>query len=394
MVSRLNREQYRTLSELSLVQFLRLTGIFFVIPLIGVYASKFTQNGILIGLALASYEISMAVMQIPSGYLSRIIGRKNYIYLGLSLFILGNILSYAGNNIWLLITGRFIAGLGAISTPITSMAIDSVPEDRRNTAMTITGIGIGFAFMGGIGFSPLIATFIGVRNFFLISAILGIGAIFIITRIKETKHTVNQKHMNETILKHKDYLIYTGAFLVSSASFMIFLSVQIYAVPYFGLFQYGLILFLSVLISGIIAVTISEGVYRIRKFNVIGLSSVLIFVGITTVYLGLIFHLNYILYMIALIPFFTGFSIYEIVIIPLLAGVLSNRERNLSFGIFYAFQYSGNGIGAILEGALLLFLRGNYLLPVSFTTVIIIGTVAGLFFVIASSGVYKIDKAL
>ena len=45
------------------------------------------------------------------------------------------------NNIWLLITGRFIAGLGAISTPITSMAIDSVPEDRRNTAMTITGIG-------------------------------------------------------------------------------------------------------------------------------------------------------------------------------------------------------------------------------------------------------------
>ena len=215
MVSRLNKDQYRTLSELSLVQFLRLTGIFFVIPLIGVYASKFTQNGILIGLALASYEISMAVMQIPSGYLSRIIGRKNYIYLGLSLFILGNILSYAGNNIWLLITGRFIAGLGAISTPITSMAIDSVPEDRRNTAMAITGIGIGFAFMGGIGFSPLIATFIGIRNFFLISAILGIGAIFIITRIKETKHTVNQKHMNETILKHKDYLIYTGAFLVS-----------------------------------------------------------------------------------------------------------------------------------------------------------------------------------
>ncbi len=152
MVSRLNKDQYRTLSELSLVQFLRLTGIFFVIPLIGVYASKFTQNGILIGLALASYEISMAVMQIPSGYLSRIIGRKNYIYLGLSLFILGNILSYAGNNIWLLITGRFIAGFGAISTPITSKPIYLHPDLIFNTAMSIVREQIGFLFMSGIGF--------------------------------------------------------------------------------------------------------------------------------------------------------------------------------------------------------------------------------------------------
>ena len=394
MTSKLNKEQYRSLFELSIVQFLRLTGIFFVIPLIGVYASKFTHNGILIGLALASYEISMAVMQIPSGYISRIIGRKNYIYLGLSLFIAGNILSYLGSNIWILIAGRFIAGLGAISTPITSLAIDIVPEDRRNTAMAVTGIGIGFAFIGGIGFSPLIATYIGIRNFFLISAVLGILAILIINRIKEVKRHVNDGNVGKIRNEHRDHLIYAGAFMLSSITFMIFLAVQINVVPSYGLFHYGLTLFLSILISGIIAISISEGVYRRRKFNVIALSSVLIFAGIFTVYLGLIFKLNYLAYVLALIPFFTGFSIYEIAIIPLLTGVLSNKERNVSFGIFYTFQYSGNGIGAILEGSLVLIISKGYLLPVSFAVTIILGTVAGLVFIIASSGIDKIDQVL
>ena len=40
------------------------------IPVLAVYSERFTDSGILIGLTLGAYEISMALMQIPSGRLS------------------------------------------------------------------------------------------------------------------------------------------------------------------------------------------------------------------------------------------------------------------------------------------------------------------------------------
>ncbi len=388
MASKLDRTTLISLSGLSMAQFLRMTGIFFIVPLIGVYASKYTSNEFLIGLSLGSYEISMAIMQIPSGYLSKKIGRKNYIYLGLSFFVLGNFVSFFGNNIFILIAGRFVAGLGAISTPVASIAIDLVPEDRRNTAMAITGLGIGFAFLGGIGLSPFIAIYIGIRNFFLISAILGTLAVFIIRMIREPSQKI-ERNIGYRKKDHRNYFIFAGSFLISSAAFMIFLSIQINFVSFYGLYHYAAILFFSILISGILAISVSEVAYRKKHFNIIALSLILAIAGIAAVYFGLLFRLDYIICMFALIPFFTGFSIYEISIIPLFARVLNRNENNISYGVFYAFQYSGNGFGALLQGSLGFLILKSHAVFFSFTVAMAFGLASGILFIYSSSGIEK-----
>ncbi|MHB1440197.1 MAG: MFS transporter [Cuniculiplasma sp.] len=381
MTSKLDRKTISNLGKLSSIQFLRLSGVFFIIPLIAVYAGKFTSNDILIGLSLGAYEISMAIMQVPSGYFSRITGKKNYIYVGLTIFIIGNLLSYFASNIWLLILGRLVAGLGAISSPISSLAIDMVPEDRKNSAMAITGVGIGFAFLGGIGLSPIIAAYIGIQNFFLISSFFGILAIIMVPGIPE--YNKIEKGIDK-IFNQNTFMIFAGTFLLSILSFIIFYNLQIYVSKEYGLYNYGLILFLGLLISGIIAVSISEGIYRRRKFNIILLSSLLIMVGSIVLFTSLLFHPDVILLTFSIIPFFTGFSIYEISAIPLLTRFLGKGERNLSFGLFYAFQYTGNGIGAIIGGAISAFESTNSIL-ISLSLSVILGVLSGLLYITVSS---------
>ena len=76
MFRSLTKEQKRTLNVISFVEFSRMLGIFLVIPVIAIFAEKFTSSGYLIGIAVASYEISMAIFQIPMGKLSDKIGRR------------------------------------------------------------------------------------------------------------------------------------------------------------------------------------------------------------------------------------------------------------------------------------------------------------------------------
>jgi len=77
MFRTLTPEQKKTLNVISIIEFFRMLGIFLVIPIIAVFSTDFTNSGILIGVSVAAYEISMAIFQVPFGKLSDKIGRKN-----------------------------------------------------------------------------------------------------------------------------------------------------------------------------------------------------------------------------------------------------------------------------------------------------------------------------
>ena len=351
----LDRDVLKTLTKLSLIQFLRMSGVFFIIPVLAVYSERFTDSGILIGLSLGAYEISMALMQIPSGRLSDKFGRIPVIQFGLTLFIVGNSLSYLSfyfnglEGIYILIISRFIAGTGAISTPLTSLTQEIVPSDRKNTAMAIMGVGIGLSFLLGTAFSPIISSLIQIQNMFLISIILGIAAILSMLNVREHRYgrMVEKLKMDKHVIR-----VSMGAFLFSIAGFIIIYSDQIYFSFKFGLFNYGVILFISVLFSGVIAIFISESYARKKNKKLILLASFLMIAGIIILFAGFLEYISFPMISLFLICYYTGFSLYEISAVPAITGKIRRESYGSSIGIFYSMLFLGNGIGALIGGSL------------------------------------------
>ncbi len=371
----LSREARSTLSKLALVHFLRLTGIFFLIPLIVIYAKTLTSNYFLAGLALGSYEIAMAAMQLPSTYLYRKVGKKNYIYFGLSLFIIGNVICFLTGDIYVLILGRFIEGMGAISSPITALSIDAVPEDRRTTAMAFTGMGIGFAFLGGLGFSSIIGNYIGIRNFFLISAVLGVLAILVIKGVHErfNENEVVEHHKGQG---RKSITILTSSFSLAMVTFLFFFILQRTYYIDLGFLYYGIIIFVAVLISGIIAVILSEVVNRKKPFNIFRLSLLIVFSG-TVIFFGVLFLKPIaVLALLSIVPFITGFTIYEIAAIPTLFSSSSIEGKENVLGVYFTLQYAGNGIGSVIAGLIALYFIKFTMLEIFFVLAVILSFVS------------------
>lgn len=74
-------------------------------------------------LIVSAYLVSYAFAQIPLGYLSEHIGRVKTLYLGLSVFLLGGLLVTFSTSLDLLLTGRFIQGVGGAVGPVLARAI-------------------------------------------------------------------------------------------------------------------------------------------------------------------------------------------------------------------------------------------------------------------------------
>ena len=233
MFRSLTKEQKRTLNVISFVEFSRMLGIFLVIPVIAIFAEKFTSSGYLIGIVVASYEISMAIFQIPMGKLSDKIGRRNAIIIGLIPYIIGNILSFYGNTITILIVSRFIAGSGAISSPAIAWAQETVETEKKSLSMSYVGASIGLAFLMGTSFSPEISALLGIRSVFLISAVVGLVSLFtaLIPRIDNVTLTTSTVELKRPAIGARVFVIALISFLVSVSAFIFFYLLQIYSVP-------------------------------------------------------------------------------------------------------------------------------------------------------------------
>ena len=103
---------------------LRMLGLFLILPVFAVHASKLAggDNLTLVGIALGAYGLSQAILQIPFGWVSDRWGRKPVIYSGLVIFALGSFVAAAASDIYITIAGRTLQGAGAISAARISPA--------------------------------------------------------------------------------------------------------------------------------------------------------------------------------------------------------------------------------------------------------------------------------
>lgn len=141
-----------------------------------------SHAAVLAGIAFGAYGITMALAQLGTGILSDKLGRRPVLLAGTALFVLGAAASAMANSIWPLIIAQLVQGLGGVSSSAMAAVGETVPAERRTTAMALVGIPAGIGvFLGfvvgptlvGTAASPGILEF---QSLFWLTALLGAAA--------------------------------------------------------------------------------------------------------------------------------------------------------------------------------------------------------------------------
>lgn len=157
---------------------LRLLGMFIILPVFALWARGRPGWDLqLAGIAIGAYGLTQAILQIPYGRLSDRFGRKPMLYLGLAAMAAGSVLCAASEAPWLVILGRVVQGMGAVSGVAIAMAADLTREAQRTKSMAIIGSTIGVAFAVSFVAAPSLEALVGMRGIFAITAVLALAAM-------------------------------------------------------------------------------------------------------------------------------------------------------------------------------------------------------------------------
>lgn len=164
---------------------LRMLGLFIVLPVFAVAARNLVggQDMAAVGLALGSYGLTQACLQLPLGMAADRWGRKPVIAFGLTLFVLGSVICALADSVDAMTWGRMIQGSGAISAAITALVADLTRDSQRSKAMGMIGGSIALMFALSLALAPVFYGWIGLGGLFWLTAGLGLGAFWTLFRL-------------------------------------------------------------------------------------------------------------------------------------------------------------------------------------------------------------------
>lgn len=178
-------EERRAGMSLAAIFALRMLGLFLILPVFSVYAKQLPggDNLSLVGFALGAYGLTQACFQIPFGSASDRFGRKPVIVFGLVLFALGSFLAAWAPDIYWVIAGRIVQGVGAISAAVTALAADLTREQHRTKVMAMIGSSIGLVFALSLVGAPVLYGWVGMAGLFILTGILALAAIVLLLKV-------------------------------------------------------------------------------------------------------------------------------------------------------------------------------------------------------------------
>lgn len=163
---------------------LRMLGLFMVIPVLAPFAEQLPgATPLAVGLAVGSYGLTQALLQIPFGMASDRFGRHRVLVAGLLIFAAGGALAASATHIGTLIMGRALQGAGAISAVLTALLSDLTRASQRTKAMAVVGVTIGAAFSLAIIAGPVLAQWWGVSGLFVLSSAMALAGLALLGRI-------------------------------------------------------------------------------------------------------------------------------------------------------------------------------------------------------------------
>lgn len=341
------------------VLFLRMLGLFLILPVLTLYARTLTESTpTLIGLAFGIYGLTQAVLQIPFGMMSDKLGRKPVIVAGLLIFAAGSLLASQADSIWVMILGRALQGAGAISAALMALAADLTRDEQRTKAMAVIGISIGFAFSLAFVAGPLLDAMIGVSGIFIFSAILAVLAIIVLYLLVPTPESssfhsdteVSFAMLGSVLKDHKLLKLNLGIFILHAVLMSNFIVVPLALQDLAGLAlpQHWQV-YLPVLLASIAFMapaiiiggrTQTSGFYFKAAVLILLLSQ-----------MGYFFCHNTLMGLATmLLVFFTAFNYLEASLPSLISTMSSKNSKGTALGVYASSQFIGTFTGGLIGG--------------------------------------------
>lgn len=343
------------MAVIALIAMFRMFGLFALLPVLAIYAADLEgATPLLIGLAVGGYGLSQAVLQIPFGALSDIIGRRPVILMGLALFAAGSILAGMSDSIVGVVSGRFLQGAGAVSATLAALLADKTRPEVRTRSMAVFGVGIGASFLLALMLGPVIAAAAGVRSLFWLAAVVaGISAalLMLLPASKESK-TARPKMRLGAALRPELIRIDSYVFVLHTIMTAMFVALPFVLQDVLGwsLAEHWKI-YLGALAASLITtvplILIDEREGKAWTFSIaigllLGGLLVLALVASTPVSI-----------FAGLALFFGGFNFLEAGLPARLSIIAAQESRGAAMGVFSSSQFLGAFAGGLTGGILL-----------------------------------------
>lgn len=353
--------EIRSVAGLCSVFFLRMLGLFLVLPVLSPHAgSLHGAKPILIGLAVGAFPLTQTILQVPFGWISDQVGRKPVIVAGLLMFALGSFVAAWATTIFGLIGGLALQGAGAIGSVVVALIGDLTRDSVRTRAMAMIGGTVGLAL--GIGFigGPLIASVWNVPALFVVIAVLSLIAIPALIYLVPNgdpdslgnDETVLQVGRLLDVLSNRDlWRMNVGIFTANASLRSLFVVIPFLLTAVISPQYEWLVYAVVLLISGVVmfpTIFLAErrGLIQFVLFGSIGF----IVIGLLLFPIGYVYLSGL---LISLTLYFIGFSLIEAILPSQVTRLAGESERGTAMGVFNMMQYLGAFVGSMYGGIFL-----------------------------------------
>lgn len=335
---------------------LRMLGLFLILPVFAVYARHLPggESAFAVGLTLGIYGLTQGILQIPFGAASDRWGRKPVIAAGLLIFAAGSILAALGSDIWTVMAGRALQGMGAVSAAVTAMISDSVRDRVLTKAMAIVGSSIGLTFAFSLVASPVLAHYIGVSGLFWLTAVLSLAAVWVTYRVVPDAPLVRKEagtgsDWKATVFNPDLLRLNAGIFILHMAMMAVFVVIPVEmsrldlpVSEHWKVYLPAVILSFAVLMPSI------SRAERAGKMKTLFLAAVLLLACVFAGFAAADDSLAAI--GVLLFAFFCGFNILEATLPSFVSRTADASAKGLALGVYNTTQSIGLFVGGALGG--------------------------------------------
>jgi multidrug resistance protein len=173
---------------------LDLVGFGIVLPILPLYAERFSAGPAAVGLLVASFSLAQFVCSPLWGRVSDRIGRKPVLVLSLAGTAVASLITGLAGALWILFLGRIVDGISGASVSVAQASVtDLAPPDQRARLLGLLGAAFGLGFVAGPAIGSLAALGGPHVPFLVAAAIAAVNAVVAAFRLPETRPGVRSQ---------------------------------------------------------------------------------------------------------------------------------------------------------------------------------------------------------
>jgi predicted MFS family arabinose efflux permease len=341
----MSKSELRASLSLASIFGLRLLGMFIILPVFALWAQGRPGWDLqLAGIAIGAYGLAQALLQIPFGRLSDRYGRKPMLYLGLAAMAAGSFVCALGDSPAVVIAGRILQGVGAISGVAIAMAADLTRASQRTKAMAIIGSTIA---------APVLEHAIGMHGIFTATGILALAAMAVARWVVPDAAPRAREPGTVSfaqVLRHPELArLNFGIFALHAVLMAMFVVVPVALVRsglpqahhwwvYLGAVGAGFVL--------MIPAVWGRAAHREKRMFLGSIATVAVGIAVLATGIGSLVAL-----VTGLVIFFAGFNVLEAKLPALVSRTAPAEARGAATGLYSSVQFLGTFAGAALGGS-------------------------------------------